>query len=187
MVSDPSDGGDDDVPAPSRMFWCPAGHWRTELTSQDWVRVGAPLIEQDAEFLRTLIEEEGYPCKLERIRDTDNGRNFAVKVERKHLEYAGDIRAKNFTDGAPNVTEARPTRFGLISLITSGAGFVVGAPLGWILKGTSLVAVMGGAVFAMCAFLRTLVYGAARMSDGVQARTSNPEVQVGVRKPGQKR
>lgn len=157
------------------------------MNPTDWVRVGAPLIEQDAEFLRTLIEEEGYPAKLDRIRDTDNGRSFAVKVERKHLEYAREIRAKNFTDGAPNVTEENPTRFGLISLITSGGAFFVGAPLGWILKGTSLVAVMAGAVFAMCAFLLTLVYGATKIGDGVQQRTSTPTAQVATRKPGPKR
>ncbi|MBZ0136915.1 MAG: hypothetical protein K8I27_11135 [Planctomycetes bacterium] len=157
------------------------------MNPTDWVRVGAPLIEQDAEFLRTLIEEEGYAARLERIRDTDNGRSCAVKVERKHLEYAREIRAKCFTDGAVAAKPQNSTRFGLISLITSGAGFFVGAPLGWILKGTSLVAAMAGAVFAMCAFLLTLVYGATKVGDGVQQRTSTPTAQVATRKPGAKR
>jgi len=157
------------------------------VTAKDWVRVGAPLIGQDAEFLQTLINEAGYPTRLDQIGDTDDGRSVGVMVQRKHLEFAREVRAKSFTEGQVAEPVEAPSRFGLLSLITSSAGFAVGVPLGWLLKGTALIAVMGGATLAMCAFLVTLAFGATMIGDGVKPRTNPPTVQVATRKPGPKR
>ncbi|MCA8915752.1 MAG: hypothetical protein KDB90_10100 [Planctomycetes bacterium] len=70
------------------------------MAPQVWVRIGAPLIEQDAEYLRDLIHANGYPARVERLRNPDeivDGRAWCVLTRVEHSDFANGLRDRNFT------------------------------------------------------------------------------------------
>ncbi|MCC7508989.1 MAG: hypothetical protein IT464_06410 [Planctomycetes bacterium] len=78
------------------------------MNSQGWSRVGLPLKELDAEFLRDLIHCAGYPARLERLTipaEIEHGRDWCTLVRHEDLDVAIAIRDRNF-DGPTR----RPTK-----------------------------------------------------------------------------
>lgn len=78
------------------------------MNPHDWERVGTPLRECDAETLRDLIHQAGYPARLEKLTDPaeiEEGRGFCVLVRGEDLPCALAIRNRNF-DGHTR----RPTK-----------------------------------------------------------------------------
>lgn len=143
------------------------------MNPQDWVRVGAPLVEQDAEFLRKLIEDAGHPAKLKHLHDIDDGRSVVVLTRRENYPAAKAIRAKHLTDAAEPAGK-RPQRFsaGLWPTVASVGGFAMGAPLGWLVRGSMLVAGVAGAALAMCGLLLALAFSVSRAGEPTVQQSS---------------
>lgn len=143
------------------------------MNPQDWVRVGAPLVEQDAEFLRKLIEDAGHPAKLKHLRDIDDGRSVVVLTRRENYPAAKTLRTKHFTDGAePKRARASRASVGLWPAIASVSGAAIGAPLGWVVRGSALMAGMAGAALALCGLLLALAFSVARASEPTVQQSS---------------
>jgi hypothetical protein len=76
--------------------------------NHEWVPVGSPLIQHDAEFLRDLIHQAGFPARIERLEDqleVLEGRGWLVWTPIEHEQEALNIRNRNF-----NGPTRRPTR-----------------------------------------------------------------------------
>lgn len=136
------------------------------MKDTDMARVGAPLIEQDAEFLLEEIRDEGFPAEIERSTDAkhiDTGRCYFVRVQARHLPFARKIRAANFTDREPATQPQKPARKGLhrremIGAGASTAGCLLGIPVALVLQGGALMAVLTGGALSLVAMLMTLVF-----------------------------
>jgi hypothetical protein len=136
------------------------------MQDTDMARVGAPLLEQDAEFLLEEIRDEGFPAEIERSTDPkhiDTGRCYFVRVQAKHLPFARRIRAANFTEREPAARPHKAARKGLqkrelIGAGASAAGCLMGIPVALVLQGGALMAVMTGGALSLVAMLMTLVF-----------------------------
>ena len=146
------------------------------MQDNDMARVGAPLIEQDAEFLLEEILSEGFPAEIERSADAalvETGRCYYVRVQAKHLPFARRIRAANFTDrnsaeptrqpeNAPGKPRApkRPLlyRREVVGAGASAAGCLAGIPIALLLQGGALMAILTGGALSLVAMLMTLVF-----------------------------
>jgi hypothetical protein len=155
------------------------------LNPQDWVRVGAPLVEQDAEFLHQLIRDAGHPAKLKHLPDIDDGRSVVVLVRRENYRAALALRARHYTDPTPQIRTraAAGARTSLLPLFLSAGGFIAGAPLGWMVRGSVLVAMLAGAGVAVCGLLLALAVSVGRMDrpSAAPATTSHAPSQPAVR------
>ena len=86
--------------------------------NREWVPIGAPLLQQDAEFLRDLIHKAGFPARIEHL-DVDhleviNGRGWLVWTPIENEAEALQIRDRNFT-GPSRRPQRRWRLTGLIS------------------------------------------------------------------------
>jgi hypothetical protein len=77
--------------------------------NREWVPIGAPLTQQDAEYLRDIFHRAGFPARMEQL-DVDHlevidGRGWLVWTPHEHEEEALHIREQYFS--GPN---RRPRR-----------------------------------------------------------------------------
>ncbi len=171
------------------------------MKDTDWVRVGAPLLEQDAEFLADQVRAAGFPVDLMRSDDAselESGKCYFVRVQARHLPLAREIRARNFTERKVIAAQAsrQPWRWRKREAIGAGAttlGCVLGVPVALLFKGGALMAVMTGGAFSLIAALLTLVFtvssgppSAQPLSPGVAQTTGATRTEGTERRTGRK-
>ncbi len=99
------------------------------MESQPWVGVGLPLIQQDAEYLESLIRAHGYPTRvvaLEESPQAELGRSFVVQVKAMHQRFALEIRANEFPEPGDKQSEERAE----VADVRQGKRLRVAKPLG---------------------------------------------------------
>lgn len=104
------------------------------MKSEDWISVGPTLIEQDAEYLESLIRAHGYPTRATELADSPQaelGRSFAVQVKAMHHRFALEIRANEFPEPGDKQSEERAE----VADARSGKRLRVAKPLGAALVG----------------------------------------------------
>ncbi|MBX3459963.1 MAG: hypothetical protein KF696_08350 [Planctomycetes bacterium] len=135
------------------------------MKDTDWARTGEPLLEPDAEYLKSLLEAEGFPVDIVRSDDEheiESGRCYFVRVQAMHLRFAKRIYANTFKQRANDDVQpgAQTLRWQKRELIGAGAatgGCLLGIPVALIFKGGALMAVLAGGAFSLIAMLMTLV------------------------------
>lgn len=83
------------------------------------------------------------------------------------------IRARYFTDGAePKRARASRASVGLWPAVASVSGAAIGAPLGWVVRGSALMAGKAGAAPALCGLLLALAFSVSRVSEPTVQQSS---------------
>ncbi|MCB9895559.1 MAG: hypothetical protein H6839_14015 [Planctomycetes bacterium] len=143
----------------------------------DWVRVGAPLVEQDAEFLQKLISDAGLPARLKHLPDIADGHSVVVLAHRQDHRAALAIREQHFRPSSATVSPRAKSlvRQYLPPAAASVAGFAAGAPLGWLARGSVLLALVSGCALAFCGMLLSVGISVARFANS--ASQSAPTTQ----------
>ncbi|MCZ7607137.1 MAG: hypothetical protein M5U25_13930 [Planctomycetota bacterium] len=85
------------------------------MESHVWVRIGAPLTESDAKFLRDLIHQKGAPARVIRLELTTDQRCWCVLTRPEDMELALDLLDRNFS-GPDNPTRRPTRRWGITNL-----------------------------------------------------------------------
>ncbi len=151
------------------------------MDANDWVNVGSPLIEQDAEYLLELIRRQGYPAQIVVHGDSalaEAGRTHIVQVRRMHRRLALEIRANEFPEPAtkePKPEKVRSPRAMRLWKSTAAAvvGLMAGLRVGVRLRGGALATVGVGLCMGMLAFFSVFMLGAPE--DGKKAESAATE------------
>ncbi|MCG3184148.1 MAG: hypothetical protein ICCCNLDF_02260 [Planctomycetes bacterium] len=85
------------------------------MESHVWVRIGAPLTEADAKFLRDLIHQKGVAARVIKLAHVTDARCWCVLTRPEDMELALDLHDRNFS-GPDNPTRRPTRRWGITNL-----------------------------------------------------------------------
>lgn len=85
------------------------------MESHVWVRIGAPLTEADAKFLRDLIHQKGVAARVIKLAHLTDARCWCVLTRPEDMELALDLLDRNFS-GPDNPTRRPTRRWGITNL-----------------------------------------------------------------------
>lgn len=148
---------------------------------EKFVALGTPLIEQDAEYLASLLERNNIPHRL--VQDLEHplsavGRTWVLQVLPRHRSWAQEIRANEFPEPAqlePEPMESIETKARkrpiMRTLFLGFAGAMVGLRVGVKLRGGGVGALLVGGVMGVVAMMASMLFGA-------QQKTVNEDAKV---------
>ena len=149
--------------------------------------VGSALVEQDAEYLHSLIEKHKVPCRITQDLEqplAEEGRSWLVQVQPMHLSWALEIRSNEFPEpaaAAPDDSESTQAKRPFVRTLFFGfVGAMVGLRVGVKFPGGGVVAMMSAGVVALLAMSASILFGSsssrAASEDTVVAETEAEEV-----------
>lgn len=151
----------------------------------DYVPVGTPLIEQDAEYLKDLIAAHGIPCRIGENHDhelAEIGRSSVVMVQRMHRQWALEIRSNEFaepgTDGdkpMETMEETARRRPVLRTVFLGIAGAMMGMRVGVKLRGGAWGTLLVGGAMGILAMIASVMYSAERKVSTEDTQISESE------------
>ncbi|MCC7508988.1 MAG: hypothetical protein IT464_06405 [Planctomycetes bacterium] len=157
------------------------------MEPEAWTSVGTPLIEQDAEYLESLISAHGYPTRVRELSESPQaelGRSFAVQVKAMHHRFALEIRANEFPEPGDKQSEERAevadARTGKRLRVAKPLGAAVvgvlaGMRVGAKLRGGALATIGVGALLGLICAVAVIFMGGSESKPGETAEVAKDD------------